>query len=45
MLAKPEFLGLSNEVYIFVALIFWTFTYSMSFVSRRMEAALGVGKR
>jgi len=45
VLAKPEFLGLSNEVYIFVALIFWTFTYSMSFVSRRMEAALGVGKR
>lgn len=40
-----EFLQLQFEVYIFVAAIFWVFSYLMSFASRRLEAALGVGER
>ena len=45
VLAKPEYLGLSSEVYVFCAIIFWFFTYTISYSSKRMEAALGVGKR
>ncbi len=45
VLAQPEFLGLQMEVYIFVAAIFFVFSYAMSFASYRVEEALGVGKR
>ena len=27
------------------ALVFWIFTFSMAFASRRVEAAVGLGKR
>jgi general L-amino acid transport system permease protein len=40
-----EFLQLQFEVYIFVAAIFWVLSYLMSFASRRLETALGVGER
>lgn len=33
------------EVYLFIALVFWVFSYSMSNASRRVEESLGVGKR
>ena len=33
------------EVYIFVALVYWFFTFTMSKVSGRMEKAMGVGER
>jgi general L-amino acid transport system permease protein len=42
---NPEWLHLQVEVYIFIAAVFWVFTFSMSYASRRLEAALGVGKR
>jgi general L-amino acid transport system permease protein len=42
---NPEWVGAQAEVYIFVALVFWVFTYSMSHSSRRVEKALGVGER
>jgi general L-amino acid transport system permease protein len=45
VLAKPEYLGLSSEVYVFCAIIYWVFNYAMSYASKRLEAALGVGKR
>jgi len=45
VLAQSEFLGLQMEVYIFVAAIFFVFSYAMSFASYRVEEALGVGKR
>ena len=45
VLAKPEYLGLTSEVYIFCAIIYWFFNYAMSYASKRLEAALGVGKR
>jgi len=34
-----------KEVYLFVAILFWIFTYSMSYASRRLEVALGLGER
>lgn len=43
--ASPEFFSLQAEVYIFVASVFWVLSYSLSFASRKVEAALGVGVR
>lgn len=43
--SNQEWLLLDKEVYLFVAVLFWIFTYSMSYASRRLEVALGVGER
>ena len=37
--------NLEAEVYIFVALVYWIFTFTMSKVSGKMEKAMGVGER
>lgn len=42
---NPEWTGAQAEVYIFIAAVFWIFSYSMSSSSRRLEKALGVGVR
>jgi general L-amino acid transport system permease protein len=34
-----------KEVYLFIAVLFWIFTYAMSYASRQLETALGVGER
>ena len=41
----PEFVRLQMEVYIFIAVIFWIFSYFMSYASLQLEKALGVGER
>ena len=43
--SDPAFVGSQAEVYIFIAAIFWIFSYIMSAASRQLESALGVGKR
>jgi general L-amino acid transport system permease protein len=43
--SNQEWLLLDKEVYLFIAVVFWIFTYSMSYASRRLEVALGVGER
>jgi general L-amino acid transport system permease protein len=43
--SNPRWLLLDMEVYGFIAVIFWVFTYSMAFASRRLEEAVGLGKR
>ena len=43
--SRPEWLLLDTEVYLFIAAVFWVFTYSMSYASRQLEVALGVGER
>jgi general L-amino acid transport system permease protein len=45
--AQPEFLGrgLAPVTYLFVAIGYWAFAYTMSKESRRLEARLGVGVR
>ncbi|NOZ29905.1 MAG: amino acid ABC transporter permease [Chloroflexi bacterium] len=45
VLANPQFLGLHREVYLFIAVIFFIFSYAMSYSSYRLEEALGVGER
>lgn len=42
---NPQYIGLQAEVYVFIAAIFWVFSYSMSVTSRRLEDRLGVGSR
>ncbi len=45
VLGNPEFVGAQDEVYLFVAAVFWVFTYAMAYSSRRLEKAVGVGER
>ncbi len=45
VLGNPEWLGSQREVYVFLAAVFWVFTYAMSYASRRLESTLGVGTR
>ncbi len=40
-----EFLDNGMEVYLFLALVFWIFTFSMAYISRRIERSLGIGRR
>ncbi len=40
---NAEFLANTQE--LFLAFVFWIFTFTMSYVSRRIEANLGVGQR
>jgi len=42
---NSEFVRLQAEVYIFIALIFWIFSYFMSYASLQLEKSLGVGER
>lgn len=43
--SSPEFVQLQLEVYAFIALLFWIISYAMSYASRQLETALGVGER
>ena len=43
--ANVAWLLLDKEVYVFIAAVFWIFTYSMSYASRRLERSLGLGER
>ena len=44
ILANPDWEGLHAEVSIFIAIIYFIFSYSMSKVSQEIEGDLGVGK-
>ena len=43
VIANPDWLGLQAEVYLFAAAIYFVFSYSMSYISQKIEGALGVG--
>ena len=45
VLSNPKFLGLEREVYLFVMFVYFLGAASLSFLSRRLEAAMGLGKR
>lgn len=49
VIQQPDWLsvagGVTREAYIFIALIYFIFSYGMSWASRQLEAQLGVGKR
>ncbi len=40
-----EYRDNAREVFVFLALVFWVFTYGMSYISRHIEEQLGVGRR
>jgi general L-amino acid transport system permease protein len=42
---NTEYLSSARELFIFLALVFWVFTYTMSYVSGKVEDHLGVGQR
>ncbi len=42
---NTQYLDNAPEVFIFISLVFWVFTYGMSYVSRHIERQLGVGER
>ena len=40
---NAQYLGNAKELFVFLALVFWVFTYTMSYVSQKVEEHLGVG--
>ena len=42
---QPDFVGSQRENLLFVALVYWLFTFSFSRASQRLERKLGVGER
>jgi general L-amino acid transport system permease protein len=42
---QPEFIGSQRENLLFVAFVFWIFTFTFSRASQRLERKLGVGER
>ncbi len=42
VIANPDWLGLQAEVYLFAAVVYFVFSYSMSYISQKIEEALGV---
>jgi general L-amino acid transport system permease protein len=40
--SDPEFVQMQMEVYLFIAVIYWIFSYLMSLATNRLEAAMGV---
>lgn len=45
VLAQPAFIGLQREVYAFISIFYWLISYSMSFISQKVETAVGLGER
>ena len=45
VLAQPESLGATMEIFVFIGVVFFVLCYAMSQASYRLERALGVGTR
>jgi general L-amino acid transport system permease protein len=45
VIANPEYIGTQREVYLFISLFYFVFSYALAYTSRRLEHALGVGER
>lgn len=45
VISQQEFLGLQNEVLVFIAAIYFVCCFCMTYASRRLETRLGVGER
>ena len=44
ILSNPNWLGRSQEVYVFIGLIYWILATGIAFASQRLEKNLGVGR-
>ena len=42
---QPGVLPNAKEVFVFLSVVFWVFTYGMSYISGKVEIYLGVGER
>jgi len=45
ILAQPAYIGSQREVLVFISVIYWVFSYLMSYISQRLEVALAAGDR
>ncbi|HEB63948.1 MAG TPA: amino acid ABC transporter permease, partial [Chloroflexi bacterium] len=45
VIANPKFIGTQREVFLFISLFYFVLSYGLSYASRRLESALGVGER
>ncbi len=45
VIANPDYIGTQREVYLFIAVFYFVFSYALAYTSRRLETALGVGTR
>ena len=45
VLAQSEWLGTHREVFLFLFIVYWGFSMAFTYGSRRLEEALGVGRR
>ena len=45
ILGNPEYLANAREMFVFLAVVFWIFTYGMSYISGKIEDKMGVGRR
>ncbi|MGZ9166024.1 MAG: amino acid ABC transporter permease [Anaerolineales bacterium] len=45
VLAQSDWLGTHREVFLFIFIVYWGFNMAFTYGSRRLEEALGVGKR
>ena len=45
VLANPLYIGRQLEVYLFITLVYFVFSYTLSYGSHRLETSLGVGQR
>ena len=43
--SNPEYLPSARELFVFLAAVFWIFTYGMSYISGKVEDYMGVGRR
>ena len=44
VLANPKFLGLHQEVYLFIGLVYWGLSFSLSYAAKRLEVQLAQGR-
>lgn len=45
IVANPQWLGLRKELYVFMAIVYFTGSFVMSSYSRRLEVQMGLGER
>ncbi len=45
VISNPKFIGTQREVFLFISLFYFVISYALSYASRRLETALGVGER
>jgi general L-amino acid transport system permease protein len=45
VLAQSEWLGTHREIFLFLFIVYWGFSMAFTYGSRRLEEALGVGRR